>query len=141
MPHGKRGKREKDEAREKTSAKKARKARKKADRAEMTSRSGGKTERTTADQAHAAGKSTATGKTAASRKGADARKAADAAGTSPARKLPEDRPSLLALHRELRHRRDALPLLSEERAETVIELARVEVQVARVERAMDPPLG
>jgi hypothetical protein len=56
-------------------------------------------------------------------------------------KLPEDRASLLAIHRELRHQRDALPLLSEERAATVIELARVEVQIARVERAMDPPLG
>ena len=55
--------------------------------------------------------------------------------------LPEDRVSLLELHQELRHRRDALPLLSEERAETVIEIARVEVQVARIERAMDPPLG
>jgi hypothetical protein len=55
--------------------------------------------------------------------------------------LPKDRASLLALHRELRHRRDSLPLLSEERAETVIEIARVEVQVARIERAMDPPLG
>jgi hypothetical protein len=55
--------------------------------------------------------------------------------------LPDDRASLLELHQELRHRRDALPLLSEERAETVIEIARVEVQVARIERAMDPPLG
>ena len=54
--------------------------------------------------------------------------------------LPKDRESLLALHRDLRHRRDALPLLSEERAETVIELARIEVEVARIERAMDPPL-
>ena len=53
---------------------------------------------------------------------------------------PSDRGSLLVLHRELRHRRDALPLLSEERAETVIELARVEVEIARIERAMDPPL-
>jgi hypothetical protein len=56
-------------------------------------------------------------------------------------RLPKDRAALLVLHRELRHRRDALPLLSEERAETVIELARVEVQIARIERAMDPPLG
>ena len=55
--------------------------------------------------------------------------------------LPQDRASLLALHQELRHRRDALPLLSGERAETIIEIARVEVQVARIERAMDPPLG
>jgi hypothetical protein len=57
------------------------------------------------------------------------------------RPLPKDRAALLELHQELRHRRDALPLLSEERAETVIEIARVEVQVARIERAMDPPLG
>jgi hypothetical protein len=56
-------------------------------------------------------------------------------------RLPTDRAGLLELHRDLRHRRDALPLLSEQRAETVIELARVEVQVARIERAMDPPLG
>ena len=55
--------------------------------------------------------------------------------------MPKDRAKLLELHHELRHRRDSLPLLSEERAETVIELARVEVQVARIERAMDPPLG
>lgn len=54
--------------------------------------------------------------------------------------LPSDRAGLLALHRELRRKRDAAPLLSEERADIVIELARVEVEVARVERAMDPPL-
>jgi hypothetical protein len=60
---------------------------------------------------------------------------------STAKPLPKDRASLLVLHRDLRHRRDALPLLSEERAETVIEIARVEVEIARIERAMDPPLG
>jgi hypothetical protein len=54
--------------------------------------------------------------------------------------IPSDRGSLLLLHRELRHKRDSLPLLSEERAETVIELARVEVEIARIERAMNPPL-
>jgi vacuolar-type H+-ATPase subunit D/Vma8 len=54
--------------------------------------------------------------------------------------LPKTRDTLLALHRELRRKRDALPLLSEARGETVIELARVEVEVARIERAMDPPL-
>jgi hypothetical protein len=59
----------------------------------------------------------------------------------PERPLPKDRASLLKLHQELRHRRDALPLLSEERAEIIIEIGRVEVQVARIERAMDPPLG
>jgi hypothetical protein len=67
--------------------------------------------------------------------------AAKTAGAKTEARLPKDRAALLVLHRELRHRRDALPLLSEERAETVIELARVEVQIARIERAMDPPLG
>jgi hypothetical protein len=54
--------------------------------------------------------------------------------------LPEDRESLLALHRDARRRRDAAPLLSEERAEAAYEIERIEIQVARVERAMDPPL-
>ncbi len=54
--------------------------------------------------------------------------------------LPGDRAGLLQLHLELRRKRDASPLLSEERAEAVIELARVEVEVARIERAMNPPL-
>ena len=53
--------------------------------------------------------------------------------------LPEDRASLLALHREWRNRRDRAPLDSEERAEAMIEIGRIEVQIARIERAMDPP--
>lgn len=53
--------------------------------------------------------------------------------------LPKDRAGLLALHAELRHKRDALPL-NDERAEVLIEIARVEVQVARIERATQPPL-
>jgi len=52
---------------------------------------------------------------------------------------PKDRAGLLAVHADLRRRRDALPL-NDERAEVLIELARVEVQVARIERAMKPPL-
>ena len=60
--------------------------------------------------------------------------------TKPAGSLPKSREALLALHRELRRKRDAVPLLSEARAEVMIELARVEVEVARIERAMDPPL-
>ncbi len=55
--------------------------------------------------------------------------------------LPGTRAELLALHRELRHRRDAAPLHSRERAEAMAEIGRVEVEVARIERAMDPPLG
>ncbi len=54
--------------------------------------------------------------------------------------LPEDRASLLALHREARRRRDAAPRLSEARAEAAFEIERIEIQVARIERAMDPPL-
>jgi hypothetical protein len=54
--------------------------------------------------------------------------------------LPDDRASLLALHREARRRRDAAPLLSEARAEAAFEIERIEIQVARIERAMDPPL-
>ncbi len=55
--------------------------------------------------------------------------------------LPGTRAELLALHRELRHRRDAAPLGSRERAEAMAEIGRVEVEVARIERAMVPPLG
>ena len=55
-------------------------------------------------------------------------------------KLPTTRAELLALHRELRRRRDAAPLVGEERAGLAAEIARVEVEVARIERAMDPPL-
>ena len=54
--------------------------------------------------------------------------------------LPKDRESLLALHRAARKRRDAAPLMSRERAEAAYEIERIEIQVARVERAMDPPL-
>ncbi len=54
--------------------------------------------------------------------------------------LPEDRAALLDLHRAARKRRDAAPLLSEERAEAAFEIERIEIQVARIERAMDPPL-
>jgi hypothetical protein len=53
--------------------------------------------------------------------------------------LPEDRTTLLALHREARRRRDAAPLQSEERARAAMDVERLEVQIARVERAMDPP--
>ncbi len=54
--------------------------------------------------------------------------------------LPDNRDALLVLHRAARRRRDAAPLMSEERAEATQELARIEVHIARIERAMDPPL-
>jgi hypothetical protein len=53
--------------------------------------------------------------------------------------LPEDRPTLLALHAAARRRRDAAPLDSHERAEAAFQIERIEVHIARVERAMDPP--
>jgi hypothetical protein len=62
-----------------------------------------------------------------------------AAEISPAA-LPDDRPSLLALHRAARRRRDSAPLMSHERAQAAYELERIEVHIAAVERAMDPPL-
>jgi hypothetical protein len=46
----------------------------------------------------------------------------------------------MRLHREARRRRDAAPLLSKERAEATFDIERIEIQVARVERAMDLPL-
>ena len=55
------------------------------------------------------------------------------------KRLPKDREMLLALHREARHRRDGAPLLSEERVQATSDLERIEVEIARVERAMDPP--
>jgi hypothetical protein len=56
------------------------------------------------------------------------------------RPLPDDRPSLLALHRAARRRRDAAPLQSRQRAEAAFEIEQIEVHIARIERAMDPPL-
>jgi hypothetical protein len=54
--------------------------------------------------------------------------------------LPGDRASLLRLHDAARRRRDSAPPNSRQRAEASFELERIEIQVARVERAMDPPL-
>ena len=68
----------------------------------------------------------------------DATKPAEARAEATA--LPQDRGSLLALHQAARRRRDAAPILSEVRAEAAFEIERIEIQIARVERAMDPPL-
>lgn len=62
---------------------------------------------------------------------------ADATASTP---LPDSRDALLVLHRAARRRRDAAPLESEARAEAMEEIGRIEVQIARIERAMDPPL-
>jgi len=54
--------------------------------------------------------------------------------------LPETREQLLALHDVARHKRDAAPRDSHERVEASYEIERIEIQIARIERAMDPPL-
>jgi hypothetical protein len=60
--------------------------------------------------------------------------------TSKTAPLPDNREALLVLHRAARGRRDAAPLDSEERAAAMVEIGRIEVHVAQIERAMDPPL-
>jgi hypothetical protein len=60
--------------------------------------------------------------------------------TSPGSKaLPKTRDGLLAKHRELRRERDAAPLQSHQRAEAMTEIGRIEVEIARLDRATDPP--
>ncbi|HEX3265002.1 MAG TPA: hypothetical protein VHR16_04985 [Candidatus Limnocylindrales bacterium] len=54
--------------------------------------------------------------------------------------LPDTRAQLLALHDVARRKRDAAPLDSHERVEAAFEIERIEVQIARIERAADPPL-
>ena len=61
-------------------------------------------------------------------------------GSDKPKPLPEDRAQLLVLHQAARRRRDAAPLLSHERVQATYDLERIEIQIARVERAMDPPL-
>ena len=54
--------------------------------------------------------------------------------------LPQTRGELLALHRETRRRRNAAAHGSPEHVAAIDLLGRIEVEVARIERAMDPPL-
>ena len=54
--------------------------------------------------------------------------------------LPSTRVELLVLHEAARRRRDAAPIESHERAAAAFEIERIEIQIARIERAMDPPL-
>ena len=55
-------------------------------------------------------------------------------------RLPQTRDELLALHRETRRRRNAAAHGSPEHVAAIDLLGRIEVEVARIERAMDPPL-
>jgi hypothetical protein len=54
--------------------------------------------------------------------------------------LPASREALLALHRETRRQRNAAAHGSEQHKAAIRLIGRIEVEVARIERAMDPPL-
>jgi hypothetical protein len=55
--------------------------------------------------------------------------------------LPQTREGLLELHRETRARRNAAPWGSPEHVEAITLIQRIEIEIARIERAMDPPRG
>jgi hypothetical protein len=55
--------------------------------------------------------------------------------------LPSTRAELLTLHALARARRNAAPLDSPAFRAAVTDLERIEVRVAAIERAQDPPLG
>jgi hypothetical protein len=59
------------------------------------------------------------------------------AGEAP---LPQTRQELMALHAETRRRRNAAAHGSPEQVAAIDLLGRIEVEIARIERAMDPPL-
>ena len=56
-------------------------------------------------------------------------------------RLPQTRDELLVLHRETRRRRNAAAHGSKDHVAAIDLLGRIEVEIARLERAMDPPLG
>jgi hypothetical protein len=58
---------------------------------------------------------------------------------APANPLPGTREELLALHKAARARRNAAVLGGHEWAQAQAEVGRIEVEIARIERAMDPP--
>jgi hypothetical protein len=104
---------------------------------------------TASQAARPTSESTATGSAAA---GGASDAAADAAGGQhhagahgrPARidrSLPADRGALIALHADARRRRSAAPLGSEAYRAAVDEICRIEVRIADVDRAADPPQG
>jgi hypothetical protein len=55
--------------------------------------------------------------------------------------LPATRPELMALHAAARARRNGAPLDSPDFRAAVMDLERIEVRIAAVDRAADPPLG
>lgn len=55
--------------------------------------------------------------------------------------LPDTRPELMALHAAARARRNAASLDSPAFRAAVTDLERIEIRIASVDRAADPPLG
>jgi hypothetical protein len=55
--------------------------------------------------------------------------------------LPQTRAELMELHRETRARRNAAAHGSEEHVAAIALIGRIEIEIARIERAMNPPLG
>jgi hypothetical protein len=55
--------------------------------------------------------------------------------------LPQSRAELMELHRQTRARRNAAAHGSDEHVAAITLIGRIEVEIARIERAMDPPLG
>lgn len=53
--------------------------------------------------------------------------------------LPQTRDELLVLHAETRKRRNAATWASEDHVAAIDLLGRIEIEIARIERAMDPP--
>jgi hypothetical protein len=67
--------------------------------------------------------------------------AASASSAPDDQPLPETREELLVLHAQTRRRRNAAAHSSPEHVAAVDLIGRIEVEIARIERAMDPPLG
>ena len=68
-------------------------------------------------------------------------KAASQPKTADKPRLPKTRAELMELHRETRAGRNAAPHGSKEHVAAIELIGRIEVEIARIERAMDPPLG
>jgi hypothetical protein len=58
----------------------------------------------------------------------------------PSQSLPQTRAELEALHAETRKRRNKAAHGSEEHKAAIDLIGRIEIEIARIERAMDPPL-
>jgi hypothetical protein len=55
--------------------------------------------------------------------------------------LPSTRPELMALHAAARARRNGAVLDSPDFREAIFDLERIEIRIAAIDRAADPPLG